>query len=189
MRPHRLLRIRPYILPLLVLPVRPAIKHLHRKPTPEPRLQHRFRNLHNGQIPTIKRHRPQTRTPSPPRSQPLLIGFRIQWRWRFVRIGDLQYIDLLLRYRLPQCLQTTPKLFLQRCLTAFPLLNQPRGRGWIRPFSPRGLEGVEAETDVVAIDFLDNRPDVFPVRGVGGPAPVLVGEAEFVGGEEIAELL
>ena len=35
---------------------------------------------------------------------------------------------------------------------------------------------------------MDDLPDVFPVRGVGGPAPVFVSEAEFVGGEEVAEL-
>lgn len=51
------------------------------------------------------------------------------------------------------------------------------------------MEGIEAETDVGAIDFLDDLPDVFPVWGVGGPAPVFVGEAESMGGEEVAELL
>lgn len=121
MRPHRLLRISPHILPVLILPVRPAIKHLHRKPPPKPRLQHRFRNLHNGQISTIERHRPQTRTPSTPRPQPLLIWLRIQWRWRFVRIGYLQNINLLFRYRLAQILQTGAELLLQGFFTAFPL--------------------------------------------------------------------
>ena len=33
----------------------------------------------------------------------------------------------------------------------------------------------------------DYVPDVGPVGGVGGPAPIFVGEAEVVGGEKVGE--
>lgn len=116
----------------------------------------------------------------------MFIWFCIQRLRRFIRVGNLQDIDFILRYSLRQNLQTSLELLVQVLFPAFPL-NQSRSSRRIRPFAARGLERIEAETDVGPINFLYDLPDVFPIWGVGGPAPILVGEAESVCGEKVAE--
>lgn len=49
------------------------------------------------------------------------------------------------------------------------------------------MEGIQAQTDIGAVDCADDLPDVFPGGGVGGPAPVLVGEAEVAFREVVGQ--
>lgn len=54
-------------------------------------------------------------------------------------------------------------------------------RGRISPFISSSLEGVEAEAYIWPIDKLNNVIDVAPGRGLGGPAPILIGETKAMG--------
>lgn len=68
------------------------------------------------------------------------------------------------------------------------IFDEAGRRGGIGPLAAGGLEGVEAEADVGAVDFLHDLPDGFPGRGVRRPAPVFVREPVVVRGEEVGEL-
>ena len=79
--------------------------------------------------------------------------------------------------------------FIRRILVSVEFFEEAGGGGRIAPFAAGGLKGVEAETEVRSVDALADVPDVGPGWGVGGPAPVFVGEAEVFRREVVGELL
>ena len=67
------------------------------------------------------------------------------------------------------------------------MLPPCRGGSRVTPFAACGLEGVEAEASVGAVDAPHDVLDIALVGHVARPIPVFVGEAEVVFREEVSE--
>ena len=170
---HPFFRVSWHIIPFLVRTIWPSVKDLHGKPSAESSPQNSFRHINDRQVTAIEGHRSQARAPSAPWPETTLVGFRIKWLLRLIRIGYLEDVYLLRRDGLTQILEASLELLLQYCF-ALHAFDQARLCRRIGPLSSSGLESVETKAYIWSIDFLHKSPDILPIWCMRGPAPILV---------------